>query len=75
MNEKVAELLEVDKRSVVIGEIVKGQTGRVVVRLSVRGSDFSTPNEFENLVEFLKYSVGLCLSEFLFNLRSFLLLL
>jgi len=48
----------VDRKSVEIGEICKGQTGKVVVRLSVRGPDFSTPNDFENLVEFLKYSVG-----------------
>jgi len=58
LNQKLAELLEVDRKSVEIGEICKGQTGKVVVRLSVRGPDFSTPNDFENLVEFLKYSVG-----------------
>lgn len=57
LREALCELLVVGRKSVQINEIYSNADQKTLVNINVRATDFSTPHEFENMVEFLKFKI------------------
>lgn len=58
LRESLSKLLQVGKKSVVVNEVANDHLKKVMIKFNVKAEDFSTPNEFENLVDSIKSSVS-----------------
>lgn len=58
LKDMLSELLVVGTKSVTVNEVNNDLYGKVVIKFNVRAAEFSTPNEFENMAQYLKYKLN-----------------